>query len=95
MTTKIKDTLWYVYVLECEDGTLYTGVTTDLARRFEEHQSGRGAKYTRSRGAKRIVYTEPCESRSQAFKREAEIKRLSRAQKIRLIKSPQHASRGV
>jgi putative endonuclease len=81
-----QESVWHVYMLECDDGTLYTGVTTDLTRRLEEHQTGNGAKYTRSRGAKRIVYTETCESRSSAFKREAEIKKLSRQKKLTLAK---------
>lgn len=87
---QFQENVWYVYILECEDGTLYTGVTTDIARRLEEHKNGEGAKYTRSRGAKRIVYTETCESRSSASRREAEIKKLPRSKKLALIKQWNH-----
>jgi putative endonuclease len=83
---KLQESVWHVYILECDDGTLYTGVTTDLTRRLEEHRSGEGAKYTRGRGAKCIVYTEACGSRSSASKREAEIKKLSRQKKLTLVK---------
>ena len=74
-----------MYVLECKDGTLYTGVTTDLERRLEEHKQGVGSKYTRSKKAKRIIYTEICVSRSEAGKRETAIKRMSRKEKLKLI----------
>jgi len=76
---------WSVYILKCGDGTLYTGVTTDLARRLAAHQRGRASKYTRSRLPVLLAYSEPCESRGAAQRREAEIKRLSRAAKRRLI----------
>ncbi len=76
---------WYVYILECESGTLYTGITTDVARRFAEHKAGTGAKYTRSHPVKACVYSESCDSRSTALKREAEIKRLTRPEKKALI----------
>ena len=76
--------MYFVYVLECEDGTLYTGVTTDLARRFKEHQSGTGAKYTRARGAAKVLYSEKKRTRSSAQKREAEIKSWSRKKKLQL-----------
>jgi putative endonuclease len=74
-----------VYILECADGTLYTGITTDLKRRLKEHQAGTGARYTRARGAVRMVYTEKHKNRSTASKREAEIKRLPRARKLKLF----------
>ncbi|MDD3531054.1 MAG: GIY-YIG nuclease family protein [Candidatus Pacebacteria bacterium] len=76
---------YFVYLLECGDGSLYTGVTTDVARRFEEHQKGIGSRFTRARGAKRIVYTEEHPSRSAAQKREVETKRLPRGRKLDLI----------
>ena len=79
--------MYFVYVLECKDGTLYTGVTTDLKRRLEEHKKGVGGNYTRSHGAKRFVYTERAASRSTAQKREAEIKSWSRQKKKNLILS--------
>ena len=75
----------YVYLLRCADGTLYAGWTTDLARRLGAHNSGRGAKYTRSRLPVSLAYWEPCPSRSAALRRERALKRLSRAEKLRLI----------
>ncbi len=79
--------MYFVYILECEDGSLYTGITTELARRLEEHKAGKGGQYTRSRGAKRIVYTEKCADRSKALKREVDIKRLSRTEKLLLVRA--------
>ena len=67
---------WHVYVLSCGDGTLYTGVTKDVARRLEEHQQGKGARYTRGRGPLTVLYTETKRTRSAALKREAAIKRM-------------------
>jgi putative endonuclease len=78
--------MYFVYILECGDGSLYTGITTDVKRRFAEHKSGAGGHFTRAKGAKRIVYTEEQPSRSAAQKREAEIKKLTREQKLALIK---------
>ena len=75
----------YVYVLECSDGTLYTGYTTDVERRVREHDDGEGAKYTRGRTPVELVYAERHETRSAAMQREHEIKQLSRAEKDRLI----------
>ena len=72
---------WYVYMLLCGDGTLYTGMTDDVTRRLRAHQSGRGAKYTRGRGPLTLVYTQEQPSRSAALRREHQIKQLSRAQK--------------
>ena len=77
--------MYHVYILLCSDETLYTGVTTDIARRFAEHKEGRGARYTRAHGAKRMLYSERKRNRSTAQAREAEIKKMSRAEKIRLI----------
>lgn len=77
---------WNVYMLRCADGTLYTGITTDLARRVAEHNgdSGLGARYTRSRRPVALVYVESADSRAQASRREAAIKRLDRARKLAL-----------
>ena len=72
---------WYVYMLLCGDGTLYTGMTDDVPRRLRAHQLGRGAKYTRGRGPLTLVYTQEQPSRSAALRREHQIKQLSRAQK--------------
>jgi putative endonuclease len=82
-----KVTKYFVYILECKDGTLYTGIATDVTRRFTEHKNGTGAKYTRSRGAKRVIYKEKYRNRSAALKREAQIKNLTRDQKKILIAS--------
>lgn len=79
------DKKWFVYILRCADGTLYTGMTDDVARRVDVHNSGKGAKYTRGRTPVEVVHTEQWESSSAARKREAEIKRLSRSKKIKLI----------
>jgi len=78
---------WFVYILECKNGTLYTGVTTDLERRLIEHKSGEGAKYTRACKAKKFVYSETHPSRSEAGKRETEIKSWTRKKKLELITS--------
>ncbi|MFC6731352.1 MULTISPECIES: GIY-YIG nuclease family protein [unclassified Haladaptatus] len=77
----------FVYMLECGDGTLYTGYTTDVARRVEEHNAGTGAKYTRGRTPVELVYTESFETKSGAMSREYEIKQFSRARKERLVES--------
>jgi putative endonuclease len=79
--------VYTLYILECTDGTLYTGITTDLARRFTEHQQGIGSRYTRAHGARRIVYSEVCPDRSSASKRESAIKSLSRKEKETLVAS--------
>ncbi len=76
---------YFVYILKCKDGTLYTGITNDLARRFEAHKKGIGARYTRSHPPKKIVRSEKYGTKGRALKREAEIKRLSRGEKLELI----------
>ncbi len=76
---------WVVYVLECGDATLYTGITNDLARRVAQHEKGAGAKYTRGRGPLKVVYLEKQADRATASKREIEIKALSRAEKRALF----------
>ena len=77
---------WWVYMLRCADGSLYTGITTDVARRVAEHngESGSGARYTRSRRPVQLVYLEAAASRTEASRREAAIKRLDRARKLAL-----------
>ncbi|MEK7325308.1 MAG: GIY-YIG nuclease family protein [Chloroflexota bacterium] len=77
----------YCYILECADGTFYTGWTTDLERRVKTHNVGRGAKYTKLRRPVRLVYSEKLPSRSAAQKREFAIKRLPREKKVALIES--------
>ena len=76
---------WYVYMLRCGDGSLYTGSTTDVERRLREHQGGTGARYTRSRPPVTLAYAEKAPDRSAAQRREAAIKKLPRAQKLKLI----------
>ena len=77
----------FVYIVECADTTLYTGWTTDLERRLKAHNAGRGARYTRERGPVRLVYVEELPDRSAAQRREVEIKRLQRVEKLKLVKS--------
>lgn len=72
------------YMLRCGDGSLYTGWTNDIDRRFRAHSAGRGGKYTRSHLPVELVYIEPADTPRQAMRREAEIKRLSRSEKLRL-----------
>jgi putative endonuclease len=74
-----------VYILQCADGTLYTGWTADLERRLRAHNSGQGARYTRGRRPARLVYQEEQPTRSAAQRREAAIRRLARADKLQLI----------
>ena len=76
----------WVYMLECGDGSLYTGWTNDLAKRLAAHQSGRGAKYTRGRAPVRLVYAEQCTDKSAALRREAAVKALPRARKLELAR---------
>ncbi|OGC11293.1 hypothetical protein A3K48_02085 [candidate division WOR-1 bacterium RIFOXYA12_FULL_52_29] len=78
---------YYVYIIECANRALYTGITNNLERRFKEHQAGRGARYTRANPATRLVYKKKCGSKSRALKREAAIKKLTRANKLALINS--------
>ena len=75
----------YTYILRCGDGSLYTGWTNDIKKRLEDHNLGRGAKYTRSHLPVMLVYLETFETKGEAMKREAAIKRLSRPEKERLI----------
>ena len=78
----------YVYVLECADGTYYTGYTTDVERRVAEHDAGEGAKYTRGRTPVELVHVEEYDTRSAAMSREHGIKSLSRREKERLVDAP-------
>jgi putative endonuclease len=78
---------WFVYIVRCSDKTLYTGVTTDVEERLKKHNAGTGAKYTRSRRPVVLAYIEKKRSESTAKKREAQIKRLSRNEKVSLIKT--------
>jgi len=80
-------TVHWVYVIECDDGSFYTGYTTDVERRIREHDRGDGAKYTRGRAPVELVHRERFETKSAAMSREYEIKQLSRSQKERLVES--------
>jgi putative endonuclease len=85
--TSKKKVGWFVYILECSDKTLYTGITNNLEKRLQQHNSGlEAAKYTRARRPVKCVYTEVQSNRSEATKREMAIKQLKRAEKLRLIK---------
>ena len=83
--------MWYLYILRCKDGSLYTGITTDVEKRLEAHQSGKGAKYTRGRGPLALVYKEEYGDHSEALKRELEVKALTRAEKLKLIEKNSEA----
>ncbi len=76
---------WYVYMLECEDGALYTGITTDVETRLKRHQAGRGSSYVRQHRAVRMVHTERVASKSEALRREIEIKGWGREKKLALL----------
>lgn len=78
--------MYYTYILRCNDNTLYTGYTSDVARRLNEHNTGKGAKYTRTRLPCSLVYTKASETKSEAMKLECKIKRLTRADKLKLIR---------
>lgn len=76
----------YTYMVECRDGTLYTGWTNNIEKRVEDHNRGKGAKYTRARKPVTLVYYETFETKKEAMRREYEIKQMSRLQKEKLIK---------
>lgn len=78
------DSVWYLYILRCGDGSLYTGITTDVEKRLAQHRSGKGAKYTRGRAPLELVYREICGSHSDALKRECTVKAMSREKKQEL-----------
>ena len=89
----VKVSSWWVYIIEARNGHLYTGITTDVERRFKEHQSNKlkGARYFRGNPPVAVRYQEASENRSEASKREAAIKKLSRKQKLALIASDNNA----
>ncbi len=89
MSAEEKEQLWYLYLLECENGYLYGGITNDVERRFKVHQQGKGAKFTRINPPLRILGVEQFESRSAASIAEPKLKKLSRTQK--LVWSQQHS----
>jgi putative endonuclease len=79
--------MYYLYLLLCDDNSIYTGITTDVKRRFQEHSLGKGGSYTKTKKVKKLLYIEECESRSTALKREAEIKSWRKEKKLALIYS--------
>ena len=81
------ETPWFVYILECRDGSLYTGITNDIDRRLQQHNDGTGARYTRSRRPVKLRYREICQDRSAALIRECSLRLLSRKEKEALIVS--------
>ena len=87
------ESTWHLYILRCKDGSLYTGITTDVNKRLVAHRSGRGAKYTRGRAPLELVYREECGTHSDALKRELEIKALKKAEKIALIETGKNSSK--
>lgn len=84
--------MWQVYILECADKTLYTGITVDLARRLNEHNNLKlGARYTKARRPVKIVYSKKFHNRSTVSKAESKIKKLTREEKLKIIKNKNHA----
>lgn len=77
--------MWFVYILLCQDKSLYTGITNNLKNRLKAHLEGRGGSYTRSHQPLKILYTENCQTKSDALKRELEIKSWNRAKKIKML----------
>jgi putative endonuclease len=77
--------MWFVYIVECRDGSLYTGVTNDLERRVGQHNAGKGAKYTRARRPVVLVWSQPVTDKSAALKEEWRIKQLSRREKLAIV----------
>ena len=83
---------WFVYILECADGSYYTGITCDLARRVSEHKSGKGARYTKIKGVKDLLWSMKCANRSAATKLEAQSKSFPKAEKRLLALDPDHGA---
>ncbi len=87
-TPDVPGPAWFLYILKCGDGSLYTGVTTDIDRRLKMHREGKASRYTRTRRPVELVYREECGSRSQALARECAVKSLPRAKKEKLFGAP-------
>ncbi|MFC1640971.1 GIY-YIG nuclease family protein [Patescibacteria group bacterium] len=77
--------MYFVYLIQCKDGTLYTGIAKNIGERLKAHRTGKGAKYTRAHPPEKVVYFERKRNKSYALKREAEIKKLSRKEKLELV----------
>jgi putative endonuclease len=82
----MKNNSWFVYILECTDGTYYTGITKDLDKRMDAHSSGKGSKYVYKKGFKKLLFAKPCKNRSEASKKEYLIKKLPRKEKLNWFK---------
>lgn len=89
------DQPWFVYIIECSDGSFYTGITNDLERRQQQHNEGTASRYTRSRRPVTLRYQEVCESRSQALIRECSLRLLSRKEKEDLVNRGKLSNRGA
>ena len=83
--TESKDNMWFVYILKCKNGDLYTGITDNIQRRFEEHASGKGGHFTKSFVGEKILFSEEHPDKSSALKREAQIKNWTRKKKLALV----------
>jgi putative endonuclease len=81
----MQESNWFVYIIKCGDNSLYTGITTNIPRRLEQHKSGKGAKYTKGRGELQLVYSERQLDKSSALKREIAIKSMKKPLKLELI----------
>ncbi|MFH1227196.1 MAG: GIY-YIG nuclease family protein [Planctomycetota bacterium] len=79
--------MWHVYILKCVDGSFYTGITNNIRKRIDAHNSGKGARYTRSRRPVRLIYKKKCPDLSAAFKRERAIKKMTRKMKKALVRN--------
>ena len=90
--TDVAGTDWFVYIIETNSGTLYTGITTDVERRFNEHVTGKGAKYLRGKGPLTLRLSYACCDRSVASQLECKVKQLSRSEKLALIQAPDRLS---
>jgi predicted GIY-YIG superfamily endonuclease len=86
---------WYVYIIECSDGSFYTGITNDLERRLQQHNDGTASRYTRSRRPVMFRYQEACESRSQALIRECSLRLLNRKEKEALVNRGRGSNAGA
>ena len=82
-----KDKIWQVYIIQTNTGKLYTGITTDISRRFSEHKKKKGAKYFRLEKPNKVVFIEACKNRSEATKRELELKKFNRNKKLKLAQN--------
>ena len=89
------ESIWYLYLLECEDGSLYTGITTDVERRYAEHVAGKGARYTRMKKPVRLVGFRQCDSRSAALKDEIALKKLPPPKKLLAMQAPIEAAKAA